>query len=759
MKNKINFITGETYTLSELFSGTHKIIIPDLQRDYCWGDKIHTSEKKELVTGFVSSLVEQFNNNQGTESLNLGLIYGYEAPENHIQLCDGQQRITTLFLLLGMLNRAVPDNMFKQYLISDFEYVNDDKEPYLQYSIRESSLYFLSDLVCHFFIHEKDDRYFVDDVEHIKDSAWFFREYDSDPSIQSIIRALSAIHTIIKKQEEIWCIDFGTYITQKLTFMYYDMENRKNGEETFVVINTTGEPLTNTQNLKPLISMEPLNAAYHRDGHTLSEDWEEIENWFWKNRLGDNDTAEAGFNEFLRWVTMAHSDEKTLKQILADGIYTYPKEHIPFHVIRQYWEVVKFLFEEWENRDCLSKAYLSPASNREMKGNKVISQIDCFHIIPLMVYCAKWQVHSPNDRNLLRLYEFLHNLSRIDNVKKSVNTLVYDAIQIAQTCHDILDIIDSTLYNTISGIILTEEEKRKLRILKKNPTDRKEIEELFWRAQSCQQTKSHLIWSGQIMPLIDWAEDENGFNKYLFKKYSELFDSIFIGECDANIDIVRRALITRNLKNYPKIFRGNKNYSFAWEWSDWQNLINENIEEFKSFIDDLSNNGMNYQRMIHGYADTEQWSEFVHQPYLLEYCEQKNIQWDDNSNWILIRKQRSTRYISTFNKHLLEFLKKELKSFSGWKVWDYEENRVVVENCDLDFVFDIWNHKDEYWSIEFFKRKVNDIENSLKPLVDSSWTFNGERYEKRLSIVAQNHYAYPNVIETLENIINILRIN
>ena len=168
---------------------------------------------------------------------------------------------------------------------------------------------------------------------------------------------------------------------------------------------------------------------------------------------------------------------------------------------------------------------------------------------------------------------------------------------------------------------------------------------------------------------------------------------------------------------------------------------------------------MNYQRMIHGYADTEQWSEFVHQPYLLEYCEQKNIQWDDNSNWILIRKQRSTRYISTFNKHLLEFLKKELKSFFGWKVWDYEENRVVVENCDLDFVFDIWNHKDEYWSIEFFKRKVNDIENSLKPLVDSSWTFNGERYEKRLSIVAQNHYAYPNVIETLENIINILRIN
>ena len=42
MRNKINFISGETYTLAELFSGNRKIIIPDLQRDYCWGNSVHT---------------------------------------------------------------------------------------------------------------------------------------------------------------------------------------------------------------------------------------------------------------------------------------------------------------------------------------------------------------------------------------------------------------------------------------------------------------------------------------------------------------------------------------------------------------------------------------------------------------------------------------------------------------------------------------------------------------------------------------------
>ena len=764
MRNKINFITGETYTLSELFSGIRKIIIPDLQRDYCWGDKAHTTEKKELVTGFVSTLIEQYKKNNGTESLNLGLIYGYEAPENHIQLCDGQQRITTLFLLVGMLNRVVQDNQFKKYLISDFEYTQDDKEPYLQYSIRESSLYFLSDLVCHFFIHEKNDSYFVDKVENIKNSAWFFKEYNLDPSIQSMIRALSAIYEIIKDKSDTWCLEFGTYIAQKLTFMYYDMGNRKNGEETFVVINTTGEPLTNTQNLKPLISMEKLNEAYQRvdaEGivHTLSEDWEEVENWFWKNRQGENDTADAGFNEFLRWVTMLHAneDEKIFKQILADGVYTFPKESVPFQTIRQYWEVVRFLFEQWKACGRLKKEYLSPAKNSEMNGNKVVSQIECFHILPLMAYCEKWKVNDPDDRNLLRLYEFLHNLSRIDNVKKSVNSLVGDVIKIAQTCQDIIEIIDdASLGGTVSSIILSDEEKQKLTILKEHQADRNDIEELFWSAQSC-KTKSHHIWSGQIMPLIEWAYDENGFNKDLFKNYSQLFDSVFVGNSKADInDVVRRALITRKLKNYPKKFRGNTNYSFAWEWSDWQNLINENKKEFKLFFDDISNN-ISYDSMIKAYAENEPWSEFAHHAYLLDYCEQKNIQWYHREGWLLIPNVRATKYMSVKNLHLYHYLKKYL-NFVDWsiEVYDNTDAHVIkVENYIKDRVFDIryLESNSSKWILNFFKRN-GEVELSLKSYVDNTWSFNDTRYEKDLIFSDADNYTYPNVLQELTTIIS-----
>lgn len=107
MTNKINFVTGETYTLAELFSGERRIIIPDLQRDYCWGDETNkksSGEVGELVSDFVNNLIELYESKeQGV--FNLGMFYGYEIPANHIQLCDGQQRLTTLFLLLGMLKK------------------------------------------------------------------------------------------------------------------------------------------------------------------------------------------------------------------------------------------------------------------------------------------------------------------------------------------------------------------------------------------------------------------------------------------------------------------------------------------------------------------------------------------------------------------------------------------------------------------------------------------------------------------------------
>jgi hypothetical protein len=146
---------------------------------------------------------------------------------------------------------------------------------------------------------------------------------------------------------------------------------------------------------------------------------------------------------------------------------------------------------------------------------------------------------------------------------------------------DLVDLIDPKVdVSNVSKQILTAEEKKKLEILRNSTTDREKVEEAFWKAQE------HNIWSGEIIPMIEWATDENGnFVLDLFNKYAEKIAEVFDGECNANIDDnTRRALLTRGLNGFPRVFKGYTNYCFGWDWSDWQVLINDNKDKFISFL-------------------------------------------------------------------------------------------------------------------------------------------------------------------------------
>lgn len=729
MANKINFITGETYTLAELFSEERQIIIPDLQRDYCWGNDNNTkaSGKGELVTDFVKNLIEQFQY-KDKESLNLGLLYGYEIPANHIQLCDGQQRVTTLFLLLGMINKHT--SALQQHLISDFEYKHDDKEPYLKYAIRESSLYFLSDLVCNFFINNTDA------VEAIKTADWYFQDYDLDPSIQSMIKALGIIENLLK-DENLDLMSFGDWLLYKLTFMYVDMETRKNGEETFVIINTTGEPLSATENLKPLVINENNNIA------GVDTKWEEIETWFWRHRAGSNDTADVGFNEFLRWLTMLNTKENDLRTILKDGNFIFPVKDLSIGDIYNYWRAIEFLFEKWVHGSCLKSELLSPNTK-----NKRISQIECFELLPLIEYCKRRAIDDADDRNLYRLYMFLHNLCKIGNVAKNVNDLVGDAIKISRNCNDILELVDKDL--GISGIILSKEERIKLDILKRNVESRTKIEEAFWKAQSYDEIKSHEIWSGEILPLIEWASADGVFDINLFNEYLQTFDETFKEECDANIDDVRRALLTRKLKGYPRIFSGYTVYSFAWEWSDWKTLINDNKQEFKSFFDDLRN-GISCEQMIAKYPKNNDWAEFVHDKRLMEYCKKKNLQWH-NKSWYLMEREKWSAAHANVNayKYYLH-LQDCVKWMDGWKVnfygWEntcvyYDQIHSKEPYVSIDVIWNVGENNRQV-EIDLFMKPTDNVgigelaKRNLQSIAESrnyKWNDGSNRYVKYIDM-------------------------
>src|SRR3954464_4230985 len=75
----------------------HKFIIPEYQRPYAWTD--------EQIQTLFEDLVEYTENNKeknNDSTYFLGTIVSYEN-ENEQEIIDGQQRITSLFLLLRAL--------------------------------------------------------------------------------------------------------------------------------------------------------------------------------------------------------------------------------------------------------------------------------------------------------------------------------------------------------------------------------------------------------------------------------------------------------------------------------------------------------------------------------------------------------------------------------------------------------------------------------------------------------------------------------
>lgn len=569
MEYKYNSLkTGETYKLIDLFSKDNKIIIPDLQRDYCWGT---TSDKdgKNLVESFVENLITNKD-----ENFNLGLLYGYEAPLGHIQLCDGQQRITTLFLLLGMLNKKTSNDAFRNLLVSKTE-ESDDWEPYLQYAIRESSLYFLSDLTRFFFIENKELA-----VSDIKKQTWYFHDYDFDPSIQSMIAAMSIIESKILDIDS--CENFGRHASENLTFLYYDMGNRSKGEETFVVINTTGEPLSATENLKPLL----INKQPQENQKYSAERWEKWEQFFWKNK-GGNDTSDNGMKEFFRWIMLLRldTDSEEFKSIQNDGTYKFDVK-TDFEEIDAYYTILsEKLFPEDEKKAFFphNRKWLSPGT----RGN---DQIVWFRILPVLEYIKRHP--GAKDREVWRVRMLFKMLAKIQNIEKNISKNLPEAIRIIKNLPD----ADICSVLGLEETLLPKEMRYKLEVCANSSLIREEIEEAFWAAEDHSYTQGSIncIW----FDLFNSSSKTSWNNDILnvFKQRFDIFNTIFSKEnttirlsCPPEKGKIDNAFIARSLLavygDYSYCIGGNKwCYGYGKYWED---VISNKPEAISKMIDKL----------------------------------------------------------------------------------------------------------------------------------------------------------------------------
>ncbi|MDP4268284.1 MAG: DUF262 domain-containing protein [Bacteroidota bacterium] len=168
-------------TIREYFEGNHTFVIPNYQRGYKWGvpsKRENNEEGEEAVGVLMESLLNAFS-----QDLNEYFLQGITVVEKGDKtiLIDGQQRTTTLFILLSYLNKETGglESLIKR---------NDDIV--ISYDIREESHKYLKILSSPEYCIETPDRnsdrqdifYFKKAINTIQ-TRWnnFFQDVQKNP--------------------------------------------------------------------------------------------------------------------------------------------------------------------------------------------------------------------------------------------------------------------------------------------------------------------------------------------------------------------------------------------------------------------------------------------------------------------------------------------------------------------------------------------------------------------------------------------------
>ena len=239
-----------------------ELIIPEIQRDYVWGDN-------ELV---IKRFINNIKNMKDNEELDIGFFYSYKIYENFNALIDGQQRITTLILLSWYVG------------------VDNTKLNNFKFKVRENSNNFLEKL-----LEQKSSEISAIDgkkiSDKIKNSIWYKRIWDNDPTVKSILNALDVIDKELDNEKE----NIKNKI-DNIKFSCIEAGDRRLETE-YILLNKRGVNLTNSEQLKAILTEDIENKNEWLE--KWEKDWQDI---LWECKGENIYNTDNIWNAVLYWV-------------------------------------------------------------------------------------------------------------------------------------------------------------------------------------------------------------------------------------------------------------------------------------------------------------------------------------------------------------------------------------------------------------------------------------------------------------------------
>lgn len=257
--------------------------IPLIQRDYAQGRQ--GADVEVIRRDFLDVLVGAVT---GGDPVDLDFVYGEISRETHVlRPLDGQQRLTTLFLIhwyvaarLGRLEEASTWLRFS-------------------YATRQTAEHFCRQLVSP--KHPLTDS-FVRPSSWITDQPWYLFSWRHDPTVQSMLVMLDAIHERLSGEHVVLSFVWDRLVdtvSPPISFHFLPIDDMPSGEELYIKMNSRGKPLTEFENFKARFEKILANALapdrFRELVHKIDGAWADV---LWPYHDGDYIVDD----EFLRYL-------------------------------------------------------------------------------------------------------------------------------------------------------------------------------------------------------------------------------------------------------------------------------------------------------------------------------------------------------------------------------------------------------------------------------------------------------------------------
>lgn len=590
--NIVNEIAkGERLTFLELFQQKgYDVEIPIIQRDYAQG-RASSREVREVFLEALFTYLEE-----DLPHRDLDFIYGSVDRQddglNRFIPLDGQQRLTTLFLLHWYLAALAGDqagfrSMFLRRQRSRFTY-----------ETRSSSQEFCDALVAATI--DLDQLLPPDEGKQnrlsktIRDRGWYYLSWDQDPTVQSMLTMLDSIHGRFHSRPE-----FYERLTSRenrvITFLMLPLHEFGLTDDLYIKMNSRGKPLSPFENFKARYEQHIDELPWKNAGdytldfgdgpvavsrrtyfaHQIDTTWADLF-WNYRSAGGLYSYFDKELMNFIRVVLSAAyalqrsaGKDETMEYLFGTQVVSRRPDYsdvISYHRYQQFGALSKRAFKLLTGTfDCLSNG------NRPIR----VHLRDTFHFdeqavfrkvldhslsqeqrIQFYAYTGFLIAHQGNTTGLAEWMRVIYNLT--------LNTVIDGAEEIAAALRSVKALLPNSadILNQLTRIKTTDvdffyrrqvqEEQLKAHLILKAPE---------WR-QAISAAERHGYFLGQILFLfeysgvLDWFEQHGHCNwsaaedlTFLsaFQRYAASAGAVFatIGTA-ANKDFIwERAVLTK----------------------------------------------------------------------------------------------------------------------------------------------------------------------------------------------------------------------